>query len=84
MMDLDTSLPLQPCSRAEIINMTKDSKATDLPISSEEVETLRTENASLKSQLREAREMIRNLELQVEAQRVNARKAAQALIDAAS
>ncbi|KAK7456446.1 Coronin-like protein crn1 [Stygiomarasmius scandens] len=52
--------------------------------SSEEVETLRTENASLKSQLREAREMIRNLELQVEAQRVNARKAAQALIDAAS
>ncbi|THU94137.1 microtubule binding protein [Dendrothele bispora CBS 962.96] len=52
--------------------------------SSGEIETLRSENASLKSELREAREMIRNLELQVEAQRVNARKAAQALIDAAT
>lgn len=40
------------------------------------------ENSQLKSELREARELIRNLELQVEAQRANARKAAQALLDA--
>ncbi|KAJ3839268.1 microtubule binding protein [Lentinula raphanica] len=44
---------------------------------------LRQENAQLKNDLREARELIRNLELQVEAQRANARKAAQALLDAA-
>ncbi|EEB94401.1 hypothetical protein MPER_06789, partial [Moniliophthora perniciosa FA553] len=44
---------------------------------------LRQENAQLKSELREARELIRNLELQVEVQRANARKAAQALMDAA-
>ncbi|KAJ4483925.1 microtubule binding protein [Lentinula aciculospora] len=48
-----------------------------------ESNTLRQENAQLKKDLREARELIRNLELQVEAQRANARKAAQALLDAA-
>jgi len=42
---------------------------------------LEKENSTLKSQLREARELIRNLELQVEAQRANARKAAKALLD---
>ncbi|ESK81997.1 actin-binding protein [Moniliophthora roreri MCA 2997] len=49
----------------------------------DEILALRQENAQLKSELREARELIRNLELQVEAQRANARKAAQALMDAA-
>ncbi|KIK54070.1 hypothetical protein GYMLUDRAFT_49018 [Collybiopsis luxurians FD-317 M1] len=48
-----------------------------------ELSSLRQENSTLKSELREARELIRNLELQVEAQRANARKAAQALLDAA-
>ena len=48
-----------------------------------QLSSLRQENASLKSELREARELIRNLELQVESQRANARKAAQALLDAA-
>lgn len=43
---------------------------------------LRQENAQLKSELREARELIRNLELQIEAQKANARKAAQALMEA--
>lgn len=37
------------------------------------------ENAQLTSDLRDAREKIRNLELQVEALRANARKASQAL-----
>lgn len=45
--------------------------------------TLGQENTQLRKELREARELIRNLELQVEAQRANARKAAQALLDAA-
>ncbi|KAF9442356.1 microtubule binding protein, partial [Macrolepiota fuliginosa MF-IS2] len=40
---------------------------------------LKDENARLTSDLRDAREKIRNLELQVEALRANARKAAQAL-----
>ncbi|KAF5379613.1 hypothetical protein D9757_009193 [Collybiopsis confluens] len=48
-----------------------------------EISSLLQENASLKGDLREARELIRNLELQVETQRANARKAAQALLDAA-
>ncbi|KAF9267620.1 microtubule binding protein [Marasmius fiardii PR-910] len=43
---------------------------------------LQQENAQLKAELREARELIRNLELQIEAQKANARKAAQALIEA--
>lgn len=42
---------------------------------------LEQENARLEGELREAREKIRNLELQVEAIRANARKAAQALLD---
>ncbi|KAJ7181071.1 microtubule binding protein [Mycena filopes] len=42
---------------------------------------LADENASLKAELREAREKIRNLELQLESSRANARKAAQALLD---
>ncbi|KAF9528993.1 hypothetical protein CPB83DRAFT_853586 [Crepidotus variabilis] len=41
---------------------------------------LETENARLTAELREAREKIRNLELQVEAVRANARKAAEALL----
>ncbi|KAF4610783.1 hypothetical protein D9613_007252 [Agrocybe pediades] len=44
-------------------------------------DSLRAENARLESELREAREKIRNLELQVETVRANARKAAQALLD---
>ncbi|KAF5316705.1 hypothetical protein D9619_006802 [Psilocybe cf. subviscida] len=42
---------------------------------------LEQENARLESELRDAREKIRNLELQVESIRANARKAAQALLD---
>ncbi|EAU90771.1 microtubule binding protein [Coprinopsis cinerea okayama7 len=44
---------------------------------------LREENARLTTELREAREKIRNLELQVETIRANARKAAQALLEGA-
>ncbi|EDR07518.1 actin-binding protein, coronin, contains WD40 repeats [Laccaria bicolor S238N-H82] len=43
--------------------------------------TLKEENARLTTELREAREKIRNLELQVESVRANARRAAQALLD---
>ena len=42
---------------------------------------LEAENARMESDLREAREKIRNLELQVEALRANARKATQALMN---
>ncbi|EPQ56212.1 DUF1900-domain-containing protein [Gloeophyllum trabeum ATCC 11539] len=42
---------------------------------------LQEENARLTLELRDAREKIRNLELQVESIRANARKAAQALLD---
>jgi coronin-1B/1C/6 len=42
---------------------------------------LREENARLTQELREAHEKIRNLELQVEGIRANARKAAQALLE---
>ncbi|KAF8994973.1 microtubule binding protein [Cyathus striatus] len=45
---------------------------------------LKEENARLTGELRDAREKIRNLELQVEAVRANARKAAQALLDGSS
>jgi coronin-1B/1C/6 len=48
--------------------------------SSREQPDLEAENARLESELCEAREKIRNLELQVEAIRANARKAAQALL----
>jgi coronin-1B/1C/6 len=40
---------------------------------------MKDENARLATDLREAREKIRNLELQVESMRANARKAAQLL-----
>jgi len=42
---------------------------------------LKDENTRLTAELREAREKIRNLELQVEAMKVNARKAAQTLLE---
>jgi coronin-1B/1C/6 len=45
-----------------------------------EIKALKEENAALQSELREAREKIRNLELQVEGIRANARKAAEALL----
>ena len=41
--------------------------------------TLREENARLSAELREAREKIRNLELQVEGIKANTRKAVEAL-----
>ena len=44
------------------------------------MDELKAENAELASELREAREKIRNLELQVETMRANAKKAAQALL----
>jgi len=49
------------------------------PNTTEEVATLRNENNKLNSELREALARIRNLELQLEAVRANARKAAQLL-----
>jgi coronin-1B/1C/6 len=49
------------------------------PNTTEEAATLRDENSKLNSELREARAQIRNLELQLEAVRANARKAAQLL-----
>jgi coronin-1B/1C/6 len=39
------------------------------------------ENARLTGELREARAQIRNLELQIEAMKTNAQKAAKALLD---
>ena len=42
----------------------------------DQVAQLKQENAQLHSELREAREKIRNLELQVESIKANARKAA--------
>jgi len=48
---------------------------------SNDTSALEEENTRLASELREAREKIRNLELQVEAIRANARKAAQTLLD---
>lgn len=42
---------------------------------------LKEENARLNAELREAREKIRNLELQVESQRANARRIAQSLLE---
>jgi hypothetical protein len=44
---------------------------------------LAAENTRLQNELRDAREKIRNLELQVEALRANAREAAQALLNEA-
>lgn len=49
------------------------------PNTTEEVATLRDENNKLKAELREAQAKIRNLELQLETVRANARKAAQLL-----
>ena len=42
---------------------------------------LKDENTRLTTELREAREKIRNLEIQVESMKANARKAAQTLMD---
>jgi coronin-1B/1C/6 len=42
---------------------------------------LKDENTRLSTELRDAREKIRNLEIQVESMKANARKAAQTLLD---
>jgi coronin-1B/1C/6 len=42
---------------------------------------LQEENERLNAELREARAQIRNLELQIESLKINARKAAAALLD---
>ena len=42
---------------------------------------LKEENARMTTELRDAREKIRNLELQVESMKANARKAAQTLLE---
>jgi len=63
--------PAIPESKTPVRSNTSDSKHGDLE----------DENARLTSELREAREKIRNLELQVEAMRANARKAAEALMN---
>ena len=47
-----------------------------------EVTSLRDENTRLNNDLREARAMIRNLELQVESMKANAKRAAEALLNA--
>jgi len=60
-----------PEARTPVRSQTNDSKQADLE----------EENARLQSDLREAREKIRNLELQVETIRANARKAAEALLN---
>ena len=52
-----------------------------LKFSSHEQSDLEAENARLESELHEAREKIKNLELQVETIRANARKAAHALLN---
>ncbi|TRM58137.1 hypothetical protein BD626DRAFT_464000 [Schizophyllum amplum] len=49
--------------------------------SSGELSQLKDSNAALAAELREAREKIRNLELQLETQKANARKAAAALLE---
>ncbi|KAF8959637.1 microtubule binding protein [Flammula alnicola] len=57
--------------KTPVRSQTSDSKQADLE----------QENERLEAELRDAREKIRNLELQVETIRANARKAAQALLD---
>ncbi|KAF8159215.1 microtubule binding protein [Crassisporium funariophilum] len=56
-------------------------KTPSRSLSSDNKNELETQNARLESELREAREKIRNLEIQVETIRANARKAAQTLLD---
>ena len=59
--------------------MDRNADISYLPKDSQ-VSALKEENAKLTAELRDARAQIRNLELQVEAVRANARKAA-ALLD---
>lgn len=76
--------PLEPISRSQ----SYDAKVSvsiflllpPLKFTSREQPNLEAENARLESELREAREKIRYLELQVETIRANARKAAQTLL----
>ncbi|KAG9118392.1 Coronin-like protein crn1 [Ceratobasidium sp. 392] len=69
------SVPVTPSSppRGEDVQMA--------PPSNEASSALVDENARLNNELREARAQIRNLELQVEAMRANAQKAAKALLE---
>ncbi|KAH7923695.1 DUF1900-domain-containing protein [Leucogyrophana mollusca] len=81
------SMPTPPPVLAEIASPVNESPAHMTPPtrsgSGDEGRTsaLQEENARLTSELREAREKIRNMELQVEGLKANARKAAQALLD---
>ncbi|KAL0573399.1 Coronin-like protein crn1 [Marasmius crinis-equi] len=75
-----------PPAQAQAAPETPKSEPVSTPVSSSQgddsqTQALRQENSQLKSELREARELIRTLELQIESQKANARKAAQALLE---
>ncbi|KAF8633897.1 hypothetical protein AX17_004339 [Amanita inopinata Kibby_2008] len=65
----------------EAEEMTGGGKDVDRVEGGSQMREMEEENTKLVAELREAREKIRNLELQVESMRANARKAAQALLD---
>ncbi|EIW75312.1 microtubule binding protein [Coniophora puteana RWD-64-598 SS2] len=86
-----TPAPVTPARAASIPTPAASSpvastppSATAPPAASDdgEVASVREENARLNSELREARAMIRNLELQVESMKANAKRAAEALLNA--
>ncbi|KAF7311164.1 Coronin [Mycena kentingensis (nom. inval.)] len=71
-----------PPPRAEPVSKPSFDSYTPAAPSATSLDTaLAAENARLTSELREAREKIRGLEVQLESVRANARKAAQALLD---
>ncbi|KAK1218858.1 Coronin-like protein crn1 [Marasmius sp. AFHP31] len=76
--------PAQPQAAPEPVKSESVASPTVSVQQSDDSQTqaLRQENARLQADLREARELIRNLELQIESQKANARKAAQALMEA--
>jgi coronin-1B/1C/6 len=77
-----TPIASAPISRAASVQSPVESRAYSLPSKQASVDdSLAEENTRLTEELREARALIRTLELQVEAVKANARKAAQSLLD---
>ncbi|TFK37458.1 microtubule binding protein [Crucibulum laeve] len=73
--------PITPVEPKRQQSASEPSRQQSSGASDAELRDVKQENTRLTSELRDAREKIRNLELQVETIRANARKAAQALLD---
>lgn len=70
-----------PSGEVSLVRLVCYANGIDVWVHVQATSALTEENSKLANELREARAQIRNLELQVEAMKANAQRAAKALLD---